>query len=235
MDPLRARGLFLPAAAALVLGWSVAVGGADADGRQRELASPVDGHRPLRSHEGAAAAPSVPQPFAGYVEAPAFDVVPREGALGAFYPCGNCHAQMPVNSEPRRLYAPHQAALKHGGGRIWCLDCHNAEDRNQLTTLAGDPVSFNEAYLVCGQCHYQPQKDWYFGAHGKRVGNWRGERTFYSCTHCHNPHDPALEPRAPEPPPPVRAGLEPMPRDDHHHEDGVLRGLSLQLQDVDHD
>jgi len=222
--------------AVLVLGWSAAVGGADGGERQRDLQSPVDGHRPLRGNAPSAAAmPTAPQPFGGYADAPAFDVVPREGSLGAFYPCGNCHAQMPVNRERRRLYAPHQAALNHGDGRIWCLDCHNADDRNQLQTLAGESVTFNEAHRVCGQCHYQPHKDWVFGAHGKRVAHWQGDRTLYSCTHCHDPHDPALDPRAPEPPPPVRARLDPMPRPVHDEGGTPIPGLPRQTQEMDHD
>jgi hypothetical protein len=79
-----------------------------------------------------------------------------------------------------------------------------------LQTLRGDKVDFDDAYLVCGQCHFNRQKDWYFGAHGKRVADWRGPRTLYNCTHCHDPHTPAIAPRAPARPPPVRAGLKPM-------------------------
>ena len=45
-------------------------------------------------------------------------------------------------------------------------------------------------------------------AHGKRADSWQGERTVYGCTHCHDPHNPALAPRAPQPPPPVRIGLD---------------------------
>ena len=69
-------------------------------------------------------------------------------------------------------------------------------------------MDFDEAYLVCGQCHFNRQRDWYLGGHGKRVGNWQGERTLYSCTHCHDPHDPITKPREPSKAPPVRAGLQ---------------------------
>lgn len=124
---------------------------------------------------------------------------------------------MTPNPTPRKLVAaPHPAALDHGRGRIWCLDCHQLKDRDHLHTLAGEPVDFDAAYLVCGQCHFNRQRDWYFGAHGKRVGNWRGERVIYSCTACHDPHSPSLKPRAPSPPPPVRAGLKPMSRESDH-------------------
>jgi hypothetical protein len=175
----------------------------------------VEGHRPLRGNPPPAeAAPAEPQSFAGYPTAPAFTVQSREGQLN-YFPCEDCHGAMPSNPQRRRLYAPHQAALDHGSGRIWCLDCHAAEDRNTLHTFAGDSVDFDDAYLVCGQCHYQPQKDWYFGAHGKRLANWQGERQLYNCTHCHNPHAPAVRPRAPEPPPPLRKGLEAMHPDPH--------------------
>jgi hypothetical protein len=175
----------------------------------------VDGHRPLRGNPPPATpAPASPQTFSGYPDAPSFTVLPRQDNLN-FFPCEDCHALMPPNPQRRQLYSPHPATLDHGDGRLWCLDCHAAEDRNTLHTLAGESVGFDDAYLVCGQCHYQPQKDWYFGAHGKRLANWQGERQLYNCTHCHNPHAPAVRPRAPEPPPPLRRGLQPMHADPH--------------------
>lgn len=189
------------------------------DDEARPLPAPTDGHRVLRDNAPGMAPPTEPVAFSGFEDAPSFTVVPREDKL-SYYPCAMCHANLPVNPEPRRLMAPHPAALNHGSGRFWCLDCHTADNRNALKTLAGEPVSFNDSHLVCGQCHYQPQRDWYFGAHGKRVGNWQGERTIYSCTHCHDPHDPSVKPRAPEAPPPVRQGLAPMP--DHHHETPLI-------------
>ena len=173
----------------------------------RDLAERVNGHRPLRSNPVDGEAPlQPPESFEGYADVPEFGVVSRSEHLN-FYPCEDCHAAMPVNATRRQLYSPHPGTLDHGAGRIWCLDCHAGENRNALKTLAGEEVGFDEAYQVCGQCHYQPQKDWFYGAHGKRVDNWQGERELYNCTHCHNPHDPAVRPRAPEPPPPVRRGL----------------------------
>jgi len=173
----------------------------------RELAERVNGHRPLRSNPSDGEAPlQPPESFEGYADVPDFGVVSRSGHLN-FYPCEDCHSVIPVNETRRQLYSPHPGTLDHGAGRIWCLDCHAGDNRNALQTMAGEEVSFDEAYQVCGQCHYQPQKDWFYGAHGKRVGNWQGERQLYNCTHCHNPHDPAVRPRTPEAPPPVRHGL----------------------------
>jgi hypothetical protein len=159
--------------------------------------------------------PTEPETFAGYAQTPPFMVVPQKDKL-KFYPCSQCHKYMPPNPQPRKLEAaPHPAALKHGKGRLWCLNCHLIDDRDFLRTVRDQKVDFDEAYLVCGQCHFNRQKDWYLGAHGKRVSNWRGDRTIYSCTHCHDPHDPVTKPREPSKAPPVRAGLHRMEPAEH--------------------
>lgn len=154
--------------------------------------------------------------FQGYEHAPPFSVVSREEKL-TFYPCDTCHNLIPVNPTPRKLEAsPHQIEFNHGGGRFWCLSCHHTDERNHLRTLDGArKLEFDEAYLVCGQCHANRQKDWYFGAHGKRVANWHGERQLHNCTHCHDAHDPRIKPRKPQPPPPVRSGLSRVPGETH--------------------
>jgi hypothetical protein len=172
-------------------------------------------HRPLRANQPPPAepTPTPPETFAGYPDAPAFTVVPRKAEL-ALFPCSQCHKLLPLNTQPRLLVnAPHNAALVHGNGRMWCLDCHQGNDRDVLHTVSGTKVDFDQSYLVCGVCHSARQRDWYYGAHGKRVANWKGAREIYSCTHCHDPHSPSLKPRAPSKPPPVRAGLSPMIRE----------------------
>jgi len=148
-----------------------------------------------------------PVRFEGYLGAQEFTVVPRKHGL-LLYPCVQCHQIMEPNPEIRQLNAPHQIELEHGLGRIWCISCHDLDTRSNLKTLLGEPVDFDDAHLVCGGCHSSRHKDWYFGAHGKRVDNWQGERTLYSCTHCHDAHNPSITARAPKPAPPVRAGLE---------------------------
>lgn len=173
-------------------------------------------HRRLRDNAATdLLTPTKPVAFSGYPEAPEFTVVPQTPGL-TLYPCSACHAALPPNPEPRALGAPHVASLPHGKGRFWCLDCHETRDRDLLRTLRGQQVSFDESYLVCGQCHFRQQKDWYFGAHGKRVANWQGDREIFGCAHCHDPHDPAVKPRAAGPPPKIRAGLEPMPARSAH-------------------
>ena len=145
--------------------------------------------------------------FKGYAEAPKFSVKPRKEGI-KHYPCAQCHQFMEPNPKVRELSSPHPVELNHGEGRLWCLVCHHMEDRNKLRTQLNDQVDYNDAHLVCGGCHAVQQKDWYFGAHGKRVRNWQGKRELLNCSECHNPHEPVIKPRRAKPPPPVRAGLE---------------------------
>lgn len=151
--------------------------------------------------------------FGGYSEAPPFEVVERPWPPVAM-PCPACHQIKPTDPTPRVLPPPHPQQ-NHGDGRFWCLTCHNPDQRDKLLDLSGNEVSVQEVHLVCGQCHFDRQRDWTFGVHGKRVGNWRGERRIFACTHCHDAHDPAIAPRKPQPPPPLRVGLTREPGERH--------------------
>jgi len=136
------------------------------------------------------------------------------------YPCSDCHDGDFVVSNPtvRELVEMHDTSevkLQHGGGRFWCLTCHHSEDRDSLASLKGQPISFDESFLLCGQCHFDRQQDFFKGAHGKRLGNWQGERLVEVCTGCHDPHEPAIKPRKPFAPPAIRAGLSPAPPSHH--------------------
>ena len=140
----------------------------------------------------------------------------------------------PINPKVRELKEEHpNIVFRHGGGRYWCYDvCHNQKKMTTLVSMRGEPIEFNESYILCGQCHFQRQMDWYFGAHGKRVGawdnpneipvyrqdlkvedresigTWDSERVLFNCTACHNAHSPSIKPFKPSPPPNPRAGLE---------------------------
>lgn len=154
--------------------------------------------------------------FSQYLDKAPPNVPPRKDNL-TFYPCSQCHANWQTDETPRILAPVHEVSLKHGEGRIWCLTCHDPKDRDQLHTVRDGKVDFDESWKVCGQCHSNRQKDWYYGAHGKRVYDWKGEPTRYNCTHCHNPHSPPFMQRKAQPKPPVRAGLEPMKHAEKHH------------------
>ena len=141
------------------------------------------------------------------LDAPTFTVPLRKEDL-EYYPCAECHEDEPGNPKERILEEEHEdVRLEHGGGRFWCLTCHGSKDKNTLTSLKGLAIDFDQAFLLCGQCHFQRQKDWYFGGHGKRIGTWQKPRVIYSCPKCHDPHSPSIKPFVPAPPPLARAGL----------------------------
>ncbi|MCP4571405.1 MAG: hypothetical protein GY838_03565 [bacterium] len=88
--------------------------------------------------------------------------------------------------------------LVHGGGNLWCLDCHNTDDRDKLVKLNGDLLTFNQSQLLCGECHGPELRDWERGIHGTTTGYWDlardagGESFRKLCVECHTPHDPAF-------------------------------------------
>lgn len=111
------------------------------------------------------------------------------------FPCSQCHdPKDKVNHTPRELQLHNgpgepAAVLQHGAER-WCLDCHDAQNRDVLRSASGQPIPFTESYRLCGQCHGDKYRDWKVGVHGKRVGMWDGPKTYFLCVNCHNPHTP---------------------------------------------
>jgi hypothetical protein len=94
-----------------------------------------------------------------------------------------------------------EIVLAHDEEHRWCLDCHDAEDRDVLHLAGGQRVPFEESYRLCGQCHGEKLRDWRAGVHGRRSGEWNGRKTYLLCAHCHDPHRPAFAPIRPEAPP----------------------------------
>lgn len=119
------------------------------------------------------------------------------------FPCSDCHEDQEVNPKRRVLEDMHEEILiiNHNEEERWCLDCHNPDDRDVLRLASGRLVSFEESYYLCGQCHGTIFRDWKAGIHGRRTGEWNGEKTYRLCVHCHNPHQPRFKPITPKPPP----------------------------------
>ena len=147
------------------------------------------------------------QPLGPYVPpdpsvAQAIQVPPPPFSDGVF-PCSDCHDDPEfVNRNRRTLSMAHQEiVLTHAEGQRWCLDCHDADDRDQLHLANGELVPFEESYRLCGQCHGDKLRDWKAGVHGRRTGSWSGEKQYLLCVHCHNAHDPRFPPMQPEPAP----------------------------------
>lgn len=131
--------------------------------------------------------------------------VPPPPFSDGIFPCTTCHAGMTPNRTRRTLEGMHtDIDLKHDEKHRWCLDCHDATNRDFLHLANGERVPFSESYNLCGQCHGEKLRDWRAGVHGRRTGNWNGAKSYLLCAHCHNPHQPrfrALQPRpAPTPP-----------------------------------
>ncbi len=146
-----------------------------------------------------------------FADAPEFEVIPSQ-KTPELHPCTNCHQWTLGDTRPRKLETPHDNfELKHGlhgKGKFWCMTCHNEDISRGLVTLEGDKVDYEDAYVVCSQCHALQARDWVYGAHGKRVGNWQGKRQVLNCTACHYQHQPAIRVRSPMGGPVVRMGLQ---------------------------
>ncbi len=118
------------------------------------------------------------------------------------FPCTGCHAGMKPDRTRRELTMMHtDIVLKHDEQHRWCLDCHDATDRDWLHLASGERVSFDESYRLCGQCHGEKLRDWRAGVHGRRSGDWNGAKGYLLCAHCHNPHQPRFRAIAPKPAP----------------------------------
>lgn len=116
------------------------------------------------------------------------------------FPCTQCHDK-PGDPTRRELAFHDDIKFEHDAEHRWCLDCHDNRNRDVLHLSNGDPVPFTESYRLCGQCHGDKFRDWRWGVHGKRVGMWNGQKTYYLCVNCHDPHSPRFKPLKPKPPP----------------------------------
>ena len=138
--------------------------------------------------------------------------VPPPPFSDGIFPCSDCHnpKDLPPNPTRRQLTDAHDdIVLKHDEEHRWCLDCHDADNRDRLHLASGAPVPFEESYRLCGQCHGEKYRDWRAGVHGRRVGLWNGAKKYLLCVHCHSPHQPRFKALAPKPAPlrPARPGL----------------------------
>lgn len=134
-------------------------------------------------------------------EVPKKAIAPFVPFTPGIFPCSQCHSLMPANKKQRKLEMMHQdIVLKHMPDG-WCLDCHNPDNRDKLRLINGKAINFDEAYTLCGQCHGAILRTWKAGLHGKRTGQWNGEKLYQPCVNCHWPHDPVFKSIEPMPPP----------------------------------
>ena len=118
------------------------------------------------------------------------------------FPCSMCHGDMETNLKRRELVDMHDdIVLRHDEENRWCMDCHDAENRDMLHSASGEQIDFSESYKLCGQCHGPKLRDWKAGIHGRRTGQWNGKKQYLLCAHCHDPHSPKFPPLKPDPAP----------------------------------
>jgi len=164
----------------------------------------------LAAASAAASGPTAPAP--GPAKAPAAAAKPGDLPTGiqaepppftpGIFPCSQCHDR--AGDPKQRELAFHddvQGELQHGPKSRWCLDCHDNARRDFLHLTNGELVPFTESYRLCGQCHGDKYRDWRVGVHGRRTGQWNGQKTYFLCVNCHNPHTPKFKALKPEPPP----------------------------------
>lgn len=111
--------------------------------------------------------------------------------------CHICHAYwVPVprsiqTSKPR--FAHSDIDLNHGSNNR-CYNCHHIADRNKYTADDGSSIMVQTPEKLCQRCHGLIYQDWLLGTHGKWTGKWLksrpGDFKTYTCTECHDPHDP---------------------------------------------
>ena len=118
------------------------------------------------------------------------------------FPCSECHAQDDEVDRTRRVVDFHDTVhFEHDAEHRWCLDCHDAQNRDMLKLADGRLLPFTESYMLCAQCHGTKYRDWRAGEHGRRTGSWSGTKEYLLCVHCHDPHSPKFKEMTPLPPP----------------------------------
>ena len=121
-----------------------------------------------------------------------------------YFPCSDCHEDELADPERRELDEHDSVELAHGD--LWCLDCHQADQRDLLHLSDASPIRMEESWRLCTRCHARRIPTWRAGVHGRRTGYWWGAKEYRTCVACHDPHSPLFKPLGPKPPP-VAVGL----------------------------
>lgn len=152
------------------------------------------------------AAPAAAKPAQAEKAEPPSDARPNEHVetppppfSEGVFPCTFCHDETLKPNPKRRFVEDHEdIKLKHDEQNRWCLDCHDMNNRDVLHLASGERLPFEESYRLCGQCHGEKYRDWRAGVHGRRTGQWNGQKGYLLCVNCHSPHEPHFKPMAPK-------------------------------------
>lgn len=129
------------------------------------------------------------------------------------FPCSDCHDGSELDTTQRVLKEEHaKIKLRHDEQHMWCLDCHDTNNRDKLHLASGKLIEFSDAPLLCGQCHGKKLREAQIGIHGKRTGSWSGDKEYRNCASCHSAHTPKFKLLKPLPPP-IPPGLLTLPKE----------------------
>ena len=122
-------------------------------------------------------------------------LIPERKSQIKSFACTECHSkplhQMQRGAEVQQAHW--DIKISHANENAMnCATCHNGQNMNELNSLTGHSIDFNQSYLMCAQCHSSQFKDWKGGAHGKNLGGWAKPRAAMTCVNCHNPHEPQI-------------------------------------------
>ncbi len=124
-----------------------------------------------------------------------FSIPERKSHIKSFN-CTECHSKPLTEMQkmnPKYKSSHWNIELKHANSHAMeCVTCHTANNMDELHSLTGKTISFDQSYQVCAQCHSQQFNDWKGGAHGKRLGGWAEPVVKNGCVNCHNPHRPGF-------------------------------------------
>ena len=128
-------------------------------------------------------------------------LIPERKSQIQSYACTECHtkplSEMQKNNESYKK-AHWNISLNHANANTMnCITCHDGKNMDNLQSLTGNQIDFNNSYTLCSQCHTKQFDDWKGGAHGKRIGGWAPPRASLTCVNCHNPHKPHIESKWP--------------------------------------
>jgi hypothetical protein len=131
---------------------------------------------------------------------PAPVLLPPPPMAPEYWPCSDCHEGETPNRKVREFEDEHdELELRHG--KLWCFDCHDANEKDMLHLTDGKVLEIGESWRLCTQCHGLKLAAWRAGVHGRRTGHWWGSKEYRSCVECHDPHAPLFKPLEPLPPP----------------------------------
>ena len=127
-------------------------------------------------------------------------LIPERKSKIKSYDCNECHSK-PISELKGKGHgqkAHWDLTLVHANEKTMnCATCHDESNMNELKSLTGTKIDFNNSYNTCTQCHSKQFNDWKGGAHGKRIKSWASPRASLTCVNCHNPHNPSFDSRWP--------------------------------------